>query len=82
MASGLPIACSKRGPMPELLGDPLAYISDPECPSEIAKILLQYIKNPKLRSKANRSHSLCQQYSWSRCADETLAFLAKVGSEL
>ena len=43
MASGLPIACSDRGPMPEVLKDAGVYFN-PENPSSIAaslKLLLQ-----------------------------------------
>jgi glycosyltransferase involved in cell wall biosynthesis len=79
MASGLPIACSNCGPMPEVLGNAGLYF-DPESPSEIMHSLLKYIESPELRSEnASNSIALSQQYSWSRCADETLTFLAKVG---
>lgn len=79
MASGLPIACSNRGPMPEVLGDAGLYF-DPENPLEIARSLREYIDSPELRSeKAKASIERCQQYAWTRCADETLAFLAEVG---
>lgn len=79
MASGLPIACSNRGPMPEVLGDAGLYF-DPERPTEIMQSLRKYIDSPELRSeKARSSIARCQQYSWSRCADETFTFLVKVG---
>jgi len=79
MASGLPIACSNRGPMPEVLGDAGLYF-DPESPTEIMRSLRKYIDSPELRTeKANSSIARCQQYSWSRCADETFMFLANVG---
>jgi glycosyltransferase involved in cell wall biosynthesis len=79
MASGLPIACSNRGPMPEVLGDAGLYF-DPERPMEIMQSLRKYMDSPELRSeKARASIARCQQYSWERCADDTLAFLAKVG---
>jgi glycosyltransferase involved in cell wall biosynthesis len=79
MASGLPIACSNRGPMSEVLGNGGLYF-DPERPSEIMHSLLKYIESPELRSeKASNSIARCQQYSWSRCADETFTFLAKAG---
>jgi glycosyltransferase involved in cell wall biosynthesis len=78
MASGLPVACSNRGPMPEVLGEAGLYF-DPESPVEIVKSLLKYIDSPALRSeKAKGSLARCRQYTWERCADETLAFLADV----
>jgi glycosyltransferase involved in cell wall biosynthesis len=76
MASGLPIACSNRGPMPEILGDAGIYF-DPEKPSEIICALRKMIESPKLRAEfANLSHSYSVEYSWQRCADSTFEFLA------
>ena len=48
MASGLPIACSNRGPMPEVLGDAGVYF-DPEQPIEIYRAIKNLINNPQLR---------------------------------
>jgi glycosyltransferase involved in cell wall biosynthesis len=76
MASGLPIACSNRGPMPELLGDAGVYF-DPENPDDIARAVRELIASPGLRSAlAEVSFKHVQAYSWQRCADETLHFLA------
>ena len=78
MASGLPIACSNRGPMPEVLGDAGLYF-DPENPEEIANALSQLINSPELRTeKARASFALGKAYSWRRCADETFHFLSDV----
>jgi glycosyltransferase involved in cell wall biosynthesis len=79
MASALPIACSNCGPMPEILGDSGLYF-DPENPLEIAQSLRMYIDSPELRNeKAKASVERCQKYTWERCAEETFAFLSKVG---
>jgi glycosyltransferase involved in cell wall biosynthesis len=78
MASGLPIACSNRGPMPEVLGDAGVYF-DPEDPNDIARALHELIESPMLRSRlAQASFERAPRYSWRRCADETLSFLAEV----
>lgn len=78
MASGLPIACSNRGPMPEVLGDAGVYF-DPEKPEDIAAAIRQLITSPELRDeKAKLSFKLVQQYSWQRCAGETLEFLSEM----
>lgn len=78
MASGLPIACSNRGPMPEVLGDTGVYF-DPEQPRDIARALHELIDSPQLRTElAQASYERAQQYSWQRCADETFKFLASV----
>jgi len=75
MASGLPTACSNRGPMPEVLGDSGIYF-DPVKSADIARALRELIESPQLRSKlAAASYQRSQQYSWQRCADETFKFL-------
>lgn len=81
MAAGLPIACSNRGPMPEVLGDSGLYF-DPEESDEIFDVLKNFISDPVLRSeKANASYKLVQKYSWSICAKNTFDFLQTVQNE-
>lgn len=76
MATGLPIACSNRGPMPEVLADGGVYF-DPEDASSIALAVRQLITDPALRARAgSRAKQLSELYSWSRCADETWTFVA------
>jgi len=78
MASGLPIACSNRGPMPEVLGDAGVYF-DPENPDDIARALRELIDSSDLRARlAKSSLARVQAFSWRRCADETFGFLAEV----
>jgi glycosyltransferase involved in cell wall biosynthesis len=78
MASGLPIACSNRGPMPEILDAGGVYF-DPEQPADIARALRKLISLPRLRTRlAQMSYQQAQQYSWERCAAETLRFLVEV----
>ena len=75
MTTGLPIACSNRGPMPEVLADGGVYF-DPENSDSIADAVEQLITNASLREKvARRAKTLSEQYSWSRCANETWAFI-------
>jgi glycosyltransferase involved in cell wall biosynthesis len=81
MASGLPIACSNRQPMPEVLGETGVYF-DPEQPEDIARALRELIKSPQLRTElAQASYERAQQYSWRRCADETFGFLVGVAQQ-
>ena len=78
MAAGLPIACAKRGPMPEVLGDAGVYF-DPERPDDIARALRQLIQSPELRAtKAAASFAAARRFTWERCAADTFAFLADV----
>lgn len=81
MASGLPVACSSLGPMPEVLGDTGVYF-DPEQPEEIAQALFKLIESPQLRTAlAQASYQRAQQFSWQRCADETFRFIAKISAK-
>lgn len=78
MAAGLPIACSNRGPMPEVLGNAGVYF-DPERPADIAVALRMLIESSDLRTeKAAMAFRRAQQYSWVRCANDTFRFLAEV----
>ena len=77
MAVGLPIACSNRGPMPEVLADGGVYFN-PEDANSIAKAIEKIIQSPALRlAIAERAKTLSQQYNWNRCADETFSFIAE-----
>jgi glycosyltransferase involved in cell wall biosynthesis len=77
MAAGLPIACSDRGPMPEVLRDGGVFF-DPEDVNSIANAVERLISDPQLRvSCAAKAEALARQFSWQRCADETWAFLVK-----
>lgn len=78
MAAGLPIACSRRGPMPEVLEDGGEYF-DPELPESIANALQRLIEDENLRRKLSaRAKTLSTRYSWDRCARETWSFLAEI----
>jgi glycosyltransferase involved in cell wall biosynthesis len=75
MAVGLPIACSDRGPMPEVLQDGGVYF-DPEDPTTIAEAVARLLADAELRQRlAARARELAAAYSWRRCSDETWAFL-------
>ncbi len=75
MAVGLPIACSNRGPMPEILGEAGSYF-DPEQPESIAAAVERLLCDAAYRrAAAERARDLSATYSWSRCGNETWAFL-------
>jgi glycosyltransferase involved in cell wall biosynthesis len=81
MAAGLPIACSNRGPMPEVLGDAGIYFN-PENPASIAQAVRYLVMAPRLRAeKAAAASAIAASFSWSRCARETFEFLATVVSD-
>lgn len=78
MASGLPVASSNRGPMPQILEDGGVYF-DPESPSSVEKALKKLITSPRLRSEmAQRSTEKTKDYSWVISASDTFGFLTKI----
>ncbi|NBN99747.1 MAG: glycosyltransferase [Flavobacteriia bacterium] len=78
MSSGLPIACSNRGAMPEILGDAGVYFN-PENPMEIKAELRRLISDASLRDKlAKKSYCKALCYSWESCAEQTFALLSEV----
>lgn len=81
MAAGLPMACSRMGPMPEVLGDAGVYF-DPENVDSIARALRKLIADPDLRAQlAQAAFDRAQVFSWRRCADETFEFMARIAHE-
>jgi len=78
MASGIPIACSNRGPMPEVLGSAGVYFN-PERPTEIYHAIKKLIDNKQLRSERSQvSYFKAKEYTWDTCAFETFSFFEEV----
>jgi glycosyltransferase involved in cell wall biosynthesis len=78
MACGLPIACSARGPMPEILQNAGEYF-DPEKPESIAAAIAKLTSDATARGKfALEAKQLSEHFSWKRCATETLSFLVDI----
>ena len=78
MASGLAIACSAKGPMPEVLGDAGVYF-EPDSAISIAYALEVLLSNEtdakQLGDKASERSS---KYSWGTCSSQTLEFLSGI----
>jgi glycosyltransferase involved in cell wall biosynthesis len=80
MASGLPIACSNRGPMPEVLQEGGIYFN-PEDPGSIFEAVKKIIENKSLRTNISEtSLRRSRLFSWERCARETWQYLVDVQS--
>jgi glycosyltransferase involved in cell wall biosynthesis len=78
MASGLPIACSDRGPMPEVARDAAVYF-DPGNPTSIADAVEKLICDSGLRWQcASRAFAIASGYSWDRCAQLSAEFLHRI----
>ncbi|MFY0610410.1 MAG: glycosyltransferase family 4 protein [Hyphomicrobiaceae bacterium] len=81
MASGIPICCSNRGPMPEVLGEDGIYF-DPEDPASIAGAMRIAIDNEAARQQAVSSAlTRSDGFTWERLSRETWALLANVARQ-
>lgn len=73
MARGVPVACSDRGPLPEVAGD-AALLFDPESSASIAGAIQKLLGDT---SEAERLRAAglerAQEFSWSAAARGTLA---------
>lgn len=78
MAAGLPIACSNRGPMPDVLRNAGVFF-DPLNPLSIQGALRLLLHSPKMRYNLSRaSYQLAQGFSWDLCSASTFKFLSDV----
>jgi len=83
MAAGLPIACSSRGPMSEIIGDGAIFF-DPDDAASIAESVGILLDDHERRSRlAERAFQRAAAFSWTTCARKTFAFLREIvgGSE-
>lgn len=78
MAAGLPIACSERGPMPEVLKDGGIYFNPESVESIIAAIRKLVADRKLLQYMSLRALELSGAYSWERCAFETWVYVVGV----
>jgi glycosyltransferase involved in cell wall biosynthesis len=77
MAAGLPIACSDRGPMPEVLKDGGVYF-DPLDPVSISNAIEKIIVNEEFRKEiAQIAKRSSENYSWTITADQTMTFIKR-----
>ncbi|TGL98117.1 glycosyltransferase family 1 protein [Leptospira barantonii] len=78
MAAGMPIVCSNRSAMPEILKDAGGYF-DPLDVNSISNALQAMIDSKKDRSKVSKlAFESAKNFSWDKAADETFAFLKNV----
>lgn len=78
MTCGCPVLVSKAASLPEVCGDAALYC-DPRNPQDIADKLQRLMSDASLR-KSLRQKGLkrAEQFSWDKCARETLAILEQV----
>jgi glycosyltransferase involved in cell wall biosynthesis len=82
MCTNLPIACSNRGPMPEVLRDGGVYF-DPENVFSIADSLEKLINDEELRfNLSDRAKFLSNEFSWVDCGIKTFNYLISIYKEI
>lgn len=78
MSAGLPIACSNKSAMPEILKDAGVYF-DPDNVLDIELTLECFISQAQLRQeKSLQSFNESKKYQWAKCAQETFSFVANI----
>lgn len=78
MAAGLPIICSNKGPMPEVLGSSGIYF-DPEDHINLSAQILQLISSKQLRaSLSKKSFHISKNYNWINSSNKTFKYLTKI----
>ncbi len=78
MQSGLPIACSDRGPMPEIMKNSAFYF-DPDNFLSLVKAIKEIVNNSDIRNKKIKlAKDISNEFSWERCALETFDFINQI----
>jgi len=81
MCMGLPIACSNKGPMPEILRKAGVYF-DPSSPISIRKAIEKIILDDKYREKISKlAIKNSNKFSWEKSADQLFSALSELANE-
>lgn len=81
MACGCPAVASRGGAVPEVAGD-AALLFDPHNVDEMTECLLRMLTEAELRADhVRRGLARAGQFTWDRCAEETLRVLAETVTE-
>jgi alpha-1,3-rhamnosyl/mannosyltransferase len=69
MACGVPVLASRRGSLPEVIGDAGLFF-EPESPSAIAECVLRFLRDPELRARLRESAlTRARSFTWERAAE-------------
>ncbi|PIP17482.1 MAG: glycosyl transferase family 1 [Parcubacteria group bacterium CG23_combo_of_CG06-09_8_20_14_all_35_9] len=78
MACGVPVVASRAASIPEVVGD-AAFSVNPQDPQEIAEGMRRVLEDKNLREDLiNKGFKRVKEFSWERCAKETLKVLLEV----
>lgn len=79
MACGVPVVTSRASCLPEVAGD-AALLVDPYNETELAHAMMKALTESALRANLiERGLRRAREFTWERCAAETLAVLEQVG---
>lgn len=73
MSLGCPVACSDNSSIPEVVSDAAEYFEPKD--TESMRAAMERVLNSTAGRSAliDKGHMRCRQFSWQRCAEETLA---------
>ena len=78
MSSSLPIACSNKSSMEEMLKDGGIYF-DPLSIEETKNVILQLANDRDLRERlGTTAYQIAQSYNWEKCSNDTFKFLGSL----
>ncbi len=80
MACGVPVITSDKSSLPEIVGD-AGILVNPEDAGEIREAIISVLDDGSLKRKMVRKGlKRAKQFSWRKCAEETLRLYKKVGT--
>ncbi len=78
MSFGCPVACSNSSSLPEVVGN-AAELFDPTAENDICLAIEKIVSSPdRKRTLIERGHARIRQFSWERCAQDTLNVYRKL----
>jgi glycosyltransferase involved in cell wall biosynthesis len=78
LAAGVPLACSGKAPMVDLVGASAVFF-DPERSDDIARALREILSSGSLQAKLiAEGVRRAREFTWQRCASETFQFLVEL----
>mgnify|MGYP006144367021 FL=1 len=73
---GVPVICSNMSSLPEVVGDAAYLLDDPRDPAEMTVGLEKVLGDSQFKNDLIAKGKIqSSQFSWERCADETMAIL-------
>jgi len=79
MACGLPVVISGRGSLPEIAGEAALVVDDPDDADALASAIARVLSDDSLAADLHqRGLARVAEFSWERCARETLAIYRRV----